>query len=138
MEIKFNNQKLVMYDTMQDLSSYRFHLYGLNVLIDAGIGSNPLDFYQRLGVLRSKIKVDPDGAIQEVSNISMTVQNILENLSPEMRSFVPWIKSINGRRIGNADLDESGINSLLKEINEIPMGKVWNFLDFIKKKSTRN
>lgn len=136
MEIKHNGLNLVMYDSLQDLNSFRFHVYTFYSIIDSGIGADTNAIYRRIALTIDKIDKDPSGAKQELRNMATAIQNIEENISPEMMCFCAYIKSINGKPVTNDDLDQKGLELLRKRLDQkyLPVGKIWDFLDFVKKK----
>lgn len=140
MEIKYGHTIISLYDSLQDLSAFRFHVYTMNLLIDADIGGDTSAIMRRLATILQKIDVDPEGAKQEVLNMSTAISNIENNISPEMRCFCAFIKSINGKAITEGDLNESGIDEIIEliRIKKVPMGVIWDALEFIKKKSRKS
>ena len=135
-EIKYKGNRIKLFDSIEDLTSKRFHVYNLNFLIDMGIGGDIQAFYRRLGVISQKIGRDDEGAKQEVRNMSATIENIIQNTSPKMRCFCALVAEINGRKVTNKDLTESGIDVMIEELNNtgILYGVVSNFVDAVKKK----
>lgn len=140
MEIKYGHTTISLYDSLQDLSAFRFHVYTMNLLIDAEIGGDTSAIMRRLATILQKIDVDPEGAKQEVLNMSTAISNIENNISPTMRCFCAFIKSIDGKTITEGNLNESGLDEIIEliRIKKIPMGMIWGALEFIKKKSKKS
>ena len=138
-DLKYKGNRVKLFDSIEDLTSKRFHVYNLNFLIDMGIGGDIQAFYKRLGVITQKIGRDDEGAKQEVRNMSATIENIIRNTSPKMRCFCALVAELNGRKITNKDLTDSGIDEMVKELNNtgILYGVVSAFVDSVKKKLKR-
>lgn len=135
-EIIFKGSRLEMYDSIQDLPVGRYQKYNLNVMIDAGIGSDLNGFRERGENVKRLMKNDIEKAEKEMDNFMNNVYMIMSETSPEMNSFIVLIKKINGRIVNDSDLSESGIEEIKKSLNRkgLTMGLVREFLNFFKKK----
>ena len=138
--IKVNGHVLEMYDSVQELPVTRFQHYNLNLLIDAGIGSDITGFDNRLNTAIRLMKNDPEAAAVELQNLSQNVRFIMSKTSPELNSFVAMIHKINGRPLNDDDMTEEGIRAIIKDLGRkrVSNSVVKNFLNYVKKKSTLN
>lgn len=136
MIIKHNGLTVELYDSIRELPADRFQDYNRNVMLDAGIGSDLLAFEARLSTISRLADRDPEGVKKEVDNLRATVRFIVEGTSPEMASFVPLIRKIDGRRLTDDDMTEEGVKRTLDELarKKLPVGRIKAFLDLVKKK----
>lgn len=134
--IKWGANELKMYTSIQDLTSYRFHVYNLNLLIDIGIGSDVAAVQRRNNNFLVKCDHNLQEAKQEIINQNQTIEFIVSNTSPKMRCFCAFIHTINGRVITNEDLTESGIDDLVATLHRksVKWGIISDFVEFVKKK----
>lgn len=135
-KIEFNGNELVMYDSIQDLVVGRYQKYNLNVMIDAGIGSDLNSFRERGESVKRLMVDDVDKARKEMDNFMNSVYLIMSETSPEMNSFVVLIHSINGRIINDEDLSEAGVKDLIELLNKkrLRINVVRGFMNLFKKK----
>lgn len=138
-KIEFNGYKLDMFDSAQELKIKRFQLYNLNVMLDAGIGSDLNAFNDRINSIRGFIPKKPELAMIELNNLQQSVYFIVKNASPKMASFVAMIYKIDGRELTDHDLTDQGIADILEDLNRkgLTMGIVERFLSAVKKNLDR-
>ena len=65
-KIEFNGHKLEMFDSIQELPIFRFQLYNLNLMLDAGIGSDINDFDSRCNNVRRLMIKDQEAGVTGV------------------------------------------------------------------------
>lgn len=140
MQIKFNGHTLEMYDSIQELPITRFQAYNLNLMIDAGIGSDLDAFDQRINNIRQLVQTDQKAAQTELTNLQQNVRFIMSNSNPVMNSFVAMIKGLNGKTLTDYDMTEEGMKRIIEELGrkQLPFIRVKTFLKSLKKNSTRN
>lgn len=137
MTLSHNKHRVEIFDGALDaLPVARFQLYNLNLLRDAGIGSDLNDFHQRIASTLRLIDKDPQKAKIELSNLQQNVVFLMSNVNPKMRAFVCLIKSINGKEVRTEDLTDEGIDAILARLEKA--GTTWQqvcaWLDDFKKK----
>jgi len=114
--IKFNGHVLKVHDSIQELPITRFQKYNLNVLIDAGIGSDLNSIDTHINKIARSISKDIPEALKELTNFQQNVHFVMSNTSPEMNSFIVLIDELNGRKITEEDLTEEGIKEIIEEL----------------------
>ena len=135
-KIKFNGHTLEVYDSIQELPISRFQMYNLNLMIDAGVGSDINDFDVRCNKVRQHMKKDVDLASKELFNLQQLFRLIVGNMNPKMRAFIVMIHKIDGRVINDEDLSDDGINDIISELGKkrFSFGIYKSFMNRIKKK----
>ena len=136
MTVKFNGNVLEMYDSIDKLPITRFTVYNINVLIDAGIGSDLSDFNKNIALISALIDSNRKKAKAQLINFSQNVQLIISKSNPKYNSFIALIKSINGKDVNEADLTDDGIKRIIEDLGKkgLTIGKVKGFLSEVKKK----
>lgn len=77
------------------------------LMLEAGIGGDINDFFERIGAIQQYINNDlKDEAIKEVHNMAMNVSFMMESLNPSNHAFICLIKEIDGKEIGEIDDDK--------------------------------
>lgn len=137
--ITFNGHTLEMYDSIQEVKINRFQAYNLNVMLDAGIGSDLNDVNTRINNLAQLISKKPEAAVAELNNLQQLIYFIMRNTSPAMNSFAVMIHTIDGREVRDEDLSAEGIAKILQDLNRKRMTArvVLEFLSGVKKKLGR-
>lgn len=137
--ITFNGHTLEMFDSIQDTRIKRFQLYNLNVMLDAGIGSDLNDVNTRINNITQLIGTKPEAAAAELHNLQQLIYFIMRNTSPGMNSFVAMIHRIDGREVRDEDLSTEGIAKILHDLDRKRMTArtVFEFLAHVKKKLGR-
>lgn len=130
------NHRIEVYDSVQDLPITRFQLYNLNMLLDAGIGSDLSAFVRHRQKISELMKTDLEAANIELVNLEQTIRFMMSKTNPEMNSFVVMIKTLNGRDLTDADMTEDGIKEIIKELggNRFSLRNMRGLLETIKKK----
>lgn len=116
-KIEINGHKLEIYDSIDELPITRFHAFNRYLLIDSNVGSDLQDFDNHiLSLLKFLEKGDTESAKKEVLNLRQNLAFVYDQQSPKLNSFVPLIRTIDGRPVD--DLSESGISEVLKLLGE--------------------
>lgn len=134
-KIEINGHKLEIYDSIDELPITRFHAFNRYLLIDSGVGSDLQDFdHHIMALLKFLEKGDVDSAKKEVLNLRQNVAFVYDQQSPKLNSFVPLIRSIDGRPVD--DLSESGIAEVLNLLGEngVTHATIGRWVDDAKKK----
>lgn len=134
--VKHRGHKLELYDSVQELPVWRFQQFNMNIMLEAGIGSDIDGFIKRVQSVRVLMGRDKEGASRELSNMVQSVVNIIEGVSPEMAAFCMLIHKLDGRVIEDSDLSDEGIKELVKELSKrrFSIFQIRGFLKSIKKK----
>lgn len=126
---------LEMYDSI-DVMPIENHInYTRLAMLDAGIGSDINSVMQHwTHIQRLCDKGDKDALNRELLNYQQALSFIVENTSPYLMSFVPFIHKINGEVI--EDYSDENAKVILERLNKgnLTVGIVDSVLDFIKKK----
>lgn len=135
-KLEFNGHKLEMFDSIQELPIYRFQLYNLNLMLDAGIGSDINDFDSRCNNVRRLMVKDQEAASRELHNMQQLIRFFMSNTSPKIRSFVVLIHKIDGVEVKESELTDEGISDIIKKLSEKGFARklLDSFLDAVKKK----
>ena len=132
----YNGHTIELYDSVQDLPIDRFQTYNLNLLIDAGVGSdvNSLNIHSS-NIIRLA-KTDPDGVIKEAFNLQNNIQMILTKTSPKLLSFAALVKSIDGKPTTSEEVTGSAASKVVDRLarTKITMSVVDRILGAVKKK----
>ncbi|QDP50442.1 MAG: putative structural protein [Prokaryotic dsDNA virus sp.] len=125
-----------MFDSIQELIIDRYQKYNSNVMIDAGIGSDLNSFRERVENVKRLMKHDQGKAAMELENMVSNVMMIMSGSNPELNSFIVLIKSINGKKVIDEELTESGIEQIKKNLSKkrLRMDTVREFMNYFKKK----
>ncbi len=117
-KIKWNQHTVIIDDSIEDLPITRFNLYNLNLMKDAGIGSDLQDFDKRVYRVLELMKTDYAKGAKELINMQQAVHFVMKNVSPKMLAFVALIRKIDGREITDTDLSEEGCQDIINELGQ--------------------
>lgn len=117
-KLKFNGHVIECFDSIQDVDIIRYQKFNLNLLIDAGIGSDLNSIGQRVGAVKKLMATDQKKANIELDNMFQSIAFVMKKLSPKYRAFVCTIKSIDGYEIKTEDLTESGIDEIIQQLGK--------------------
>lgn len=134
-KIRINRQRLEIYDSIDELPINRFHLFNKYVLIDAGIGTDLNDVIGHILKINSYLDSDVKLARKELNNMKDSLYLIMEGVNLKHLSFVPLIKSINGKPL--TDMSDENVKRISKELN-VTKNWVSNMIDAVKKNWTQN
>lgn len=130
--LKYNNQVLELYDSIDELPIKRFHKYNRFMLIDGGIGSDLRDLNTHISRILGFMIKEPENARKELQNMKQTLYFITEEMSPKYMAFAALVKSVDGREV--FDLSDSGLQATLAKINKVPVSIIDKIARRIKKK----
>lgn len=138
--VKHNFLTLEMYDSIEELPITRFQLFNKYLMIDSGIGSNISDVDNHINKISKLMQVDVTKANVELINMRQNIVMMMNNVSPELNSFVVMIKSINGEDTTDNDMTEEGVQKIIKALGKrkVNIGFVQKILSAIKKKLILN
>lgn len=131
-KIKLGKHMLEVYDSIEDLPVVRFHKYNKMLLIDAGLGSDMVDFDVHIERITRFLKDDPAMATQELENLRQNVFLIQNELNPGHLAFCTLIKSIDGIEI--TDISDNGLKNILELISDVSHTELEKEQHRIKKK----
>ena len=131
--IKINGNTIVFDDRIDEMLYGNFVKYNIELMLEAGIGSDIDALDQRIGeIARASQQKDHDKVIKVLSNLRQAYTFIIQGISPEMNAFIYMIRSINGQAVGELTDDR------VKEIGQIlskqgmTVGKLRYLLSHIK------
>lgn len=132
--IKVGGLKLEIYSALEEMPARVFKRYNRYVVVNDYVGSDVGSIFQRLDSIKKLIKVDPDGAIVEASNMEATLNLIVGDINVEMLSFASLVKSVNGKRV--TDFSSEGLNKMIDEWSGrgLTVGRIRGLLKKVKKK----
>lgn len=135
--IRWKGNKVVIDDSIQDLPIDRYQIFNINVLLDAGIGSDVNAFGQRCVRIKRMIKTNPDGAVKEVDNMYQNVVWQVENVSPKARAFAALVVELNGEKIGL--MSEGMVDEVVERLTKqrMPWSMLSDAVDRVKKNFER-
>lgn len=139
LEITLKGRKLKMYESVQEMPIEVFQAYNLNLMLDAGIGSDMNAAAEHIAKIKTYVlRKEAEKANQQLDILYQNLAFVVSKSSPEMNSFVCLIASIDGKI--NSDLSEEGIKRTLKYLNKrgLTVGKIRSFLNGVKKKLKKN
>lgn len=137
--IKINGSSLEMWDSVDTLPAFNYINHSRLAMLDVGIGSD-LDAVTRHWRQLAKYSEmgDKDGMSKTLSNYLQTLQFIVSNTSPEMMSFVSFIRSIDGKLV--EDYSDDNARAIVQQLSKkgLTVGIVRGFLNSVKKKLKGN
>lgn len=127
-----------MYDGVDNLPASNYINHSRLAMLDAGIGSDLDAVTRHWQALARLIDKDKEAAKVELANYLQTLSFIVANTSPEMMSFVSFVKSIDGRDV--EDYSDESAKAIVERLSKggLTVGIVRNFLNHVKKKSRPN
>lgn len=133
--ININGHVLEMWDSVDSLPASNYINHARLMMLDAGIGSDLQAVTQHWQqIVRLAEKGDRDGLNKVLSNYLQTLNFIVSNTSPEMMSFVSFIRSIDGKLV--EDYSDDNAKAIVEQLSKkgLTVGIVRNFLSHVKKK----
>lgn len=137
MNFKFNGHELVLFDSIQELPIDRFQMYNLNLMLDAGIGSDLNAYNKHVNMIVQFINAgDKESAVKQLRNKQQSVHFIINKNSPEYSSFVALIYSIDGKELTEKDLTDEGVKKIIDQLGKkrFSIGNLRSLFKSIKKK----
>ncbi len=136
-----------MYDSVHNMPILRFRRWNKYAMQSSEVGSEFQDFSNRLSKISQFIlKGMKKEALEEIENTRITVYNGIQEISPRMKAFAIFIKSINGKTYEDFSpekLDEClnhlskiGINDkeAVERLQEVKKKSNWNYLFIFQKR----
>ena len=106
-----------LYNSIETMPITRHLAFNKYLMLEAGIGGDINDFFERIGAIQQYINNDlKDEAIKEVHNMAMNVSFMMESLNPSNHAFICLIKEIDGDEIG--EIDDDKIDEILKVLSK--------------------
>lgn len=121
-----------IYDSIDDLPIKRFHKFNKYLLVDAGVGSDINDVNMHIARIVRYMDKDKDVAKRELENLRQSIYFITEGINVKHLSFIPLIKSINGKEV--TDLSDENIRNLSEKLSATPAGFLNRLIESVKKK----
>lgn len=132
-KVKMGRHTLELYDAVDDLPIGRFHRFNRNLMVDAGIGADMEAVDAHLSKTVAFLKAGKnDLAAGEMENLRQSLWLVQSGMSPKHSAFASLIASVDGK--STEGWNESQLDSLLKELPDIPVGILAKQLDEVKKK----
>lgn len=114
-----NGREVVMYNSIAELPSGRYHWFNRQLSIDSGVGSDLNAFNRRCQNIKNLIHSDPVAAHKEVANLQGTMYFIMNNISPKMSAFSALVYEIDSTPIRGAMSNEL-VDYIRKELENVP------------------
>lgn len=130
--IKLGKHTIEIYDSIDSLPVTRFHKYNKMLLVDAGVGSDLVDFDSHIERAIRFCKTKPDLAATELENLRQNVYFIQSELSPKHLAFCVLIKSIDGKECD--DISDESLKKLHEIISDVTHSELTTELESVKKK----
>lgn len=136
--VKINGHILEMYDGVDSLPAANYINHSRLAMLDAGIGSDLDAVTRHWQSLARLVEKDKEAAKTTLANYLQTLSFIVANTSPEMMSFVSFVKSIDGKDV--EDYSDEGAKAIIEKLSKagLTVGIVRRFLSYVKKKSNQN
>lgn len=130
-----NGNEIILYESIESMPILRKNAFDRYAMLDAGIGSGLEDIDNHISIVSQYItKGMEEEAKKELLNYRQNLFFALEQISPKNMSFVPLIKSINGKRID--DISEVNAKKILEDLNKkgLTYGALNGAVERVKKK----
>lgn len=136
--VKINGHVLEMYDGVDNLPAANYINHSRLAMLDAGIGSDLDAVTKHWQMIARYAANDKEALNKELSNYLQNLSFIVSNTSPEMMSFVSFIKSIDGKDL--TDYSDDSAKAIIEKLSKkgLTVGIVRGFLNLVKKKSKAN
>lgn len=130
--IRIANNKVEIYDSIDDLPILRYQKFNKCLLIDSGIGSSVNDIDSHITKIAKFITLDnKESALQELQNMRQNFFMITSEISPKYLAFGVMVKSVNG--VEQLDLSDEALKALVERLN-INNSLLSKIVEDIKKK----
>lgn len=132
---KINGNRIVLFDSIDNLPMGRFEEFNRFFMIDAGIGSDveSIDAHiTRIRVFNGQGKTDD--VEKALLNLRQNMIFAIKNVSPAVNCFYSLIDEINGRKVRATSLED--VERLKSELDKtgITINKVRGLISSLKKK----
>jgi len=130
--VTVNKHRLEVYDSIDDLPVKRFHLFNKYMLVDAGVGSDLNSINQHIARIKKFMAEDQPSAHKELDNLRQSLYLVSQGINVKHMSFVPLIKSINGKDLH--DVSDENIKRISERLSAEKHTKLDQIIDSVKKK----
>ena len=131
--IEVKGKQIEIYDSIDELPIKRFHKFNKYMLVDSGIGSDLNDINEHIVKISRYIdKLDKVNAKVELENLRQSLYLISEGVNVKHLSFMPLIKSINGKEV--TDISDEGMKKLLNYFETLELNFFNRLIQSVKKK----
>jgi len=131
--------KIEYYDSAETCPFKRYQKFNKFLALDGEVGSTPQDIFKRIDrALGYNKGGDQDGVIRELSNLKMTMTNIINEYTPKGTALALMVKSIDG--VACTDISTEGLEAVIQRLSDGGMSfeEVENKTVEIKKKSRKS
>ncbi len=99
-ELKIAGNKVLIYDSIEEMPSDRYQEFNRLMLIDAGIGADAVAIGQHLNsIVMLAQKKDNESLKKELNNYNQALYFIMDGVSPKTLAFCALIKEFNGKPV---------------------------------------
>ncbi len=131
--------KVVLYDSIKEISAERDHEMERLFLLDSGVGSTMNSVYKHHSLINQNLsngKVQE--AIEEQRNLMNNYYMIIKGLDVNSFCIIPMIKSINGEEVN--DFSENNLKTTIKFLSDNGLTKsmILSEINQVKKKFTES
>ena len=138
-EQKLNGNKILYYESKDEMPIKRFKEYTKYLLIDSGIGSSAEEVGTHISqIIRFIEKGDKDNARQQTLNLWQNINLLLSGQNPKINALMCLVAKVNGE--DQNDISTDGLNRLSDQLSNkgLTWGKVKTWIDSVKKKLKLN
>ena len=129
-----NGHTLVLYNSIDEMPILNYQKYNKYLLIDAGIGPSIDAIDEKIVVVAKHIKKgDKKYAIDELTNLRLSLYMAQNEISPKLMSLIAMCYSIDGEII--ADYSDENIKLLLNKLQHIKFFDLIELFNQVKKKN---
>lgn len=134
-----NGNKVLFYESIDDMPIKRFKEYTKYLLIDSGIGSTPEEVGTHISqIIRFIDKGDKKNAKQQTLNLWQNITMLISGQNPKVNALMCLIAEVNG--VKQNDLSPDALKRLSNKLNDkgLTWGKVKTWIGSVKKKLKQN
>lgn len=125
--------KIVLYDTIEEMPCVRYHKFNQMLVIDGSAGGSMKNIQEKIGTIISLVDEDKERAKLELKNLSITYDLIERAIDPKSRAFAAMVYSING--VVYDDITSDGLDRTAGVVESIlTKGERDTALERLKKK----
>lgn len=131
-DLKINGNKVVIWDSIEEMPCDAFQEFNRYILIDIGIGSDIHALNKHISDIARLIKKDDVSTLKVVlNNYSQSIQFIQNKTSPRMLAFIALIKEFNGVQVHT--MNETQRSEMHRRLNREKKGVIDMLVDGQKK-----
>ena len=129
-----NGHTLVLYNGIDEMPILNYQRYNKYLLIDAGIGPGAEAIDEKIIIIAKHIKKDDKkSAIDELTNLRLSLFMTQNEISPKLMSLVAMCYSIDGEII--TDYSDENIKQLLIKLQHSKYSTLIEIFNQVKKKN---